>query len=142
MWDDDLVFHVYVEGPTGNGVAAVRALADAMARRYGLSAQDLISRFARGRFRVKSNIDRRTADTYARDLEAIGARVKVEAVGATEASTFVRDEITLVTPPGGIRTAGPSTPPSAGERSPESPAIARETPFARPATPASRPLKA
>ena len=72
------MFHVYVEGVTGTAPDAVRALSDAMAERYGLPAGELYARLAKGRFRVKANVDLATADTYARDLEAIGARVRVE----------------------------------------------------------------
>lgn len=56
----------------------MRALADAMSARYGLPAAELMTRLARGRFRVKSNVDRATAQIYVRDLEALGARVRIE----------------------------------------------------------------
>ncbi len=57
---------------------ATDALVRAMQARYGLSAADLLARLAKGRFRVKANCDRATADAYARDLLSIGARTRVE----------------------------------------------------------------
>ncbi len=71
-------FHVFVEGAVEQGDAALERLATAMSARYGLPAAELISRMKRGRFRVKANIDRATADTYVKDLKTIGARAVVE----------------------------------------------------------------
>ena len=71
-------FHVYVEGSVEASPEAMRELADVMATRYGLPAADLLARLSKGRFRVKANVDRATADTYQRDLEAVGARVTIE----------------------------------------------------------------
>jgi hypothetical protein len=72
-------FDVFVEGAVDPSPDATRRLAEAMAQRYGLAVPELIARMAKGRFRVKGNIDQATADTYARDLEAIGARVTIAA---------------------------------------------------------------
>ena len=71
-------FHVYVEGPAEPGPNAVRELAQVISERYGLQTAELITRMTKGRFRVKANVDRETADKYQRDLAAIGARVMVE----------------------------------------------------------------
>ncbi|HEY0994218.1 MAG TPA: hypothetical protein VGD80_44490, partial [Kofleriaceae bacterium] len=51
-----------------------------MAERYGLSADEVYSLMSRGRFRVKANVDQATAERYARELEALGARVQIEEV--------------------------------------------------------------
>ncbi|MBX3156103.1 MAG: hypothetical protein KF773_08890, partial [Deltaproteobacteria bacterium] len=72
------LFHVFVDGPIDDSPEALRRLAEAMHQRYGLVTSDLLGRLAKGRFRVKGNIDEKTANVYARDLEAIGARVTVE----------------------------------------------------------------
>ena len=75
------MFDVYVDGATGTSREAVRELAGAMAARYGLPAAELEARLTRGRFRVKSAVDRGTAEAYLRDLAAIGARVRIEPAG-------------------------------------------------------------
>ena len=72
------MFHVYVEGVTRPAPDAARRVSDAMAERYGLSADEVYSLMTRGRFRVKANVDQATADRYARELEALGARVQIE----------------------------------------------------------------
>ncbi|MBA2543413.1 MAG: hypothetical protein H0V17_27475, partial [Deltaproteobacteria bacterium] len=78
------MFDVYVEGATEPSPEATRRLAEVMSQRYGLPATDLVTRLTKGRFRVKANIDEATAKTYARDLEAVGARVTVaEARGSS-----------------------------------------------------------
>jgi hypothetical protein len=71
------MFDVYVEGATEPTPQATQRLAEVMSQRYGLGAADLVARLSKGRFRVKANIDEDTANTYARDLEAVGARVTV-----------------------------------------------------------------
>jgi hypothetical protein len=71
------MFDVYVEGPSGHAPDAAARLIDAMAQRYNLPIPELASRLAKGRFRVKGNLDHTTAMTYVRDLEAIGARVTI-----------------------------------------------------------------
>ncbi len=78
------LFDVYVEGATDPSPQALQRLAEVMAQRYGLPAAELASRMAKGRFRVKANVDEYTAQTYVNDLEAVGARVAlVEARGAS-----------------------------------------------------------
>ncbi len=78
MCDDGVdmgLFDVYVEGATDPSPAALQRLAEVMSQRYGLPAGELQNRLAKGRFRVKANVDDATARTYVSDLEAIGARV-------------------------------------------------------------------
>ena len=70
-------FDVFVEAPTATTSDAVERLADIMSQRYGLPNAELRARMANGRVRVKSNVDEATANTYARDLETIGARVSI-----------------------------------------------------------------
>jgi hypothetical protein len=76
-----MAFHVFVEGATDATPAGVARLAEAIAKHYGLQAADLLARLKQGRFRVKSNTDRATADQYRRDLQQLGARVVIEEVG-------------------------------------------------------------
>jgi hypothetical protein len=78
------VFHVFVEGAKDASPGGLQKLADAIAAHYGLPAADLRARLAAGRFRVKGNVDRATADRYVRDLEGLGARCKIEAVGGAQ----------------------------------------------------------
>jgi hypothetical protein len=101
---------VFVDGATTD----VRALADAMAQRYGLPADDLFARLSRGRFRVKANVDLPTAQTYQRDLEALGARVTLEAAnpldppserGARTSVLPPRASAASIQPPNAARTS-------------------------------------
>lgn len=69
------LFDVYVEGATDPSPVALQRLAEVMSQRYGLPAAELQARLTKGRFRVKANVDDATAQTYVRDLEAVGARV-------------------------------------------------------------------
>lgn len=71
-------FHVFVEGATDASATGLSKLADAIAAQYGLPAPALLARLQAGRFRVKGNIDRATAETYARDLTRLGARCAIE----------------------------------------------------------------
>lgn len=86
-------FHVFVDGPVDASPNATTRLAEAMAKRYGLPSSELSTRLARGRFRVKSNVDRATADAYVKDLTALGARVSIEEIDTGHA------------PPGAYRAA-------------------------------------
>ncbi len=72
------MFHVFVEGATDGSPAGLSRLADAISAHYGIAAPDLLSRLAKGRFRVKGNIDRATAEAYVRDLTRLGARCAIE----------------------------------------------------------------
>jgi hypothetical protein len=71
-------FHVYVEGAVDASPDGVRKLAQAIAKRYGLPGADLLTRLTAGRFRVKANVDKVTAEAYVRALEEVGARVVIE----------------------------------------------------------------
>lgn len=77
-------YQVFVDGSHDRSPGAIARVASAMAARYGLPAAELETRLARGRFKVKAGVDRATAETYARDLERLGAVcVVVDATGAT-----------------------------------------------------------
>ncbi|HEY1551267.1 MAG TPA: hypothetical protein VGG28_25740 [Kofleriaceae bacterium] len=101
-------FHVFVEGAIDSSPAGIDRLAAAIAEHYGLPAGELRTRLAKGRFRVKGNCDRATADSYVRDLSQLGARCTVEDAAAppSRASTPA-----IATPAHGTRTTTP--PPSA-----------------------------
>jgi len=96
-------YHVFVVGPVDASPGAAEQLAAAMEQRYGLSAADILSRLKRGRFRVKANIDERTANAYARDLGKIGARAIIE--HGDDASQSQRVNLQGSTPPSGVPRA-------------------------------------
>ncbi|HEY5926831.1 MAG TPA: hypothetical protein VIV11_34325 [Kofleriaceae bacterium] len=77
-----MAFHVFVEGATDATPAGVARLAQAIAKHYGLAAADLHARLQKGRFRVKGNIDRATAEQFCRDLQILGARCVIEEANA------------------------------------------------------------
>jgi len=66
-------FHVVIQRPREGGADAVVRLAAAISERYGIPAAQLRDRLTAGRLRVKSNVDRETAETFAADLDALGA---------------------------------------------------------------------
>ena len=70
-------FQVFVERAASPAPDALERLAAAMAERYGLPRNELEPRLRAGRFRVKSNVDRATAEKFAADLEKLGAIVSV-----------------------------------------------------------------
>lgn len=104
------MFHVFVEGPADASPAATAQLAAAMARHYGLPEADLRARLERGRFRVKANVDRATAATYQRDLEALGARVVIERAEAPPGPAVSRTATPLPPGPAISRTMTPLPP--------------------------------
>jgi hypothetical protein len=120
-----MMFHVYVEGPTDPSPDAHKRLAELMASRYGLSVADVTARLAKGRFRVKANVDRATANVYVSDLGKIGAKVVIEAAGPADTATppsGLRAATTpppsrTATPPSGLRTVT-SPPPTKGATNP------------------------
>jgi hypothetical protein len=122
-------FHVFVDGAIEAGAAALRQLAEAMAERYGLPAAELEARLARGRFRVKANVDRETAATYLQDLEAIGARCVVVDAAADAARTS-------------SPSLAPATAPSRPSSSSLPPATAPSRPAASSLPPATKPASA
>ncbi|MDB4962365.1 MAG: hypothetical protein JWP01_2364 [Myxococcales bacterium] len=99
-------FHVYVEGPVDRTPEGIERLAVAISQKYGLPVADLIKRMTAGRFRVKANIDAATADAYARALEEVGARVRVEDATPTQPSL-------PVVPPQAEPARAPAPPPRA-----------------------------
>lgn len=107
-------FHVYVEGPVERTPDGIERLAVAISKKYGLPVPDLIKRMTAGRFRVKANVDAATADAYARALEEVGARVKVEDAHPTHPSTPVAppEPATRTAPPAAEqpRTKAPTLP--------------------------------
>ncbi|MEO6777650.1 MAG: hypothetical protein ABI467_32285 [Kofleriaceae bacterium] len=80
------LYHVFVDGAADGSPAGEDQLAEAIAAHYGLPVADLQARIASGRFRVKGNCDRPTADSYLRDLTALGARCSLEEASASNAS--------------------------------------------------------
>jgi hypothetical protein len=101
------VFDVYVVGSTEPGSDGLDKLAEAMCSRYGLSLEDLRGRLARGRFRVKANVDRATGDAYIKDLAAIGGRCILEPATAAPGQS-IPPPIAVATP----RPGSTSTPPA------------------------------
>ena len=71
-------FNVFVEAAADPSPEGTERLAAAIAQHYGLPVGELKTRLAKGRFRVKGNCDRATADAYVRDLTKLGARCAVE----------------------------------------------------------------
>jgi hypothetical protein len=106
-------FHVFVEGATDASPTGLAALADAIAGHYGLPAADLLARLQKGRFRVKGNIDRATAETYANDLKKLGARCVIEPATADNSQRTTPIPFPAVKPPADAAPSRPSAPPSA-----------------------------
>ncbi|MBA3460014.1 MAG: hypothetical protein H0T46_08640 [Deltaproteobacteria bacterium] len=82
------LFHVYVEAPERTP-EAISQLAETIGTKYGVPVADLEKRLAAGRFRVKANVDRTTADAYAKALSESGAIVKIEDAMPTQPSAVV-----------------------------------------------------
>ena len=76
------LFHVFLDGAVDASPAGLERLAAGMAEHYGIAAADVRSRLARGRIRVKANVDRGTAEQYVRDLSALGGRCAIEEASA------------------------------------------------------------
>ncbi len=104
--DSQRVFDVYVVGSNEPGDEGLDKLAEAMSARYGLPLEDLRSRLARGRFRVKANVDQATGDAYVKDIQLIGGRCSLE--GATQAPGQ------SIPPPIAVPTLARTTTPPAG----------------------------
>ncbi len=115
MWENDAgmaeMFHVYVEGAVDPSPDALKKLAEIMASRYGLPIADVTARLAKGRFRVKANVDRATADVYVRDLGAVGAKVVIDAASKPSSPSIPAPSRTS-TPASALppRTSSPSIP--------------------------------
>ena len=125
------MFHVYVEGPVDASPDAVKQLAEAIAAKYGLPAADLHARLTKGRFRVKANVDRATADTYLHALQSVGARVTVEEAHPTQPVPVVRPSSPALPPANAARPSSPALPPAAESR-PPAPASALPPAAAKP----------
>jgi hypothetical protein len=127
------MFHVFVEGAADGTPEGAKRLAEAIANHYGLPAASLLERIQAGRFRVKGNVDRATADAYQRDLERLGARCTIEqadAANARPATPLPFPAQRPATPPAGLPTA--KEPPSR----PSGSALA-DAPPSRPSAPPS-----
>ncbi len=135
------MFHVYVEGVTGTAPDAVRALADAMSAHYGLPAAEIHSRLMTGRFRVKANVDRAMAESYARELEALGARVRIEPAQSTAAPANARPAAPAIrtSPAIVMKPGGPGRPGASATSSLPPQPSARPTLSALPPQPSARP---
>lgn len=112
------LFHVYVEAPD-RSPAAVERLAEAIARKYGVPAVELSKRLAQGKFRVKANVDRATAESYKAALLESGARVEIEPATATpvagtpiEAAATPASGPVARTPAQLVSRSGTTTPPA------------------------------
>lgn len=80
------LFNVFIERARSDAAGAAAQLANAIAVRYGIPAAEVERRLAIGRFRVKGNVDKQTADTFAADLTRLGAIVTVAPVEAEAAA--------------------------------------------------------
>lgn len=105
------LFHVYVEAPD-RAPETIARLAETIGKKYGVPVADLEKRLAAGRFRVKANVDRETADVYAKALGEHGAVVRIEDAVATPAAGTPVERGGSTTPPANTaRTGSPSLPP-------------------------------
>lgn len=104
------LFHVFIERPRSTAPGAVTALAQAIAERYGIPAGELATRMSAGRFRVKGNVDRATADSYVADLARLGAVCTVVAADAAPPPSTTTPAVSL---PRVERAPAPAPPPRA-----------------------------
>lgn len=114
------LFHVFIERARSTAPGAAAELARAIAARYGIPAAELEKRFAMGRFRVKGNVDRATADSYVADLASLGAVCTIVAANAS------------ATPSAGVATPPPVMTLPAQHRVPAPPPRAPAPPSAPP----------
>lgn len=139
------MFHVYVEGASDASPDGLRKLAQAISQRYGLSSADLLTRLTAGRFRVKANVDKVTAETYMRALQEVGARVTVEeALERAQPSTPPANERTgasSLPPANAARPGGSSLPPANRANTPALGAAQRSGASSLPPANAARPAQ-
>ena len=94
-------FHVFLDGAIDNTSDGIEEIVSAIANRYGLSGADLKSRLFQGKVRVKANVDRATAEQFAKDLAALGAIASVtpapDAAAATNVSPTSRPSSSAMT---------------------------------------------
>ena len=69
----EAIYQVYIEGTRDGSPGGAAKVAQAIAARYGFPVADLEARLQTGRFRVKSKVDRPTAERFAADLRRLGA---------------------------------------------------------------------
>jgi hypothetical protein len=100
----DAIYQVYIEGTRDASPGGAAKVAQAISARYGFPVADLEARLQTGRFRVKSKVDRVTAERFAADLRRLGAECVV--VDGNTGQTVATGS------PGGNppRAATPSTP--------------------------------
>ncbi|HTL35155.1 MAG TPA: hypothetical protein VL326_18635 [Kofleriaceae bacterium] len=104
-------FHVFVDGATDSSPGGIERLAEAIGKHYGLPGADFLARLQKGRFRVKTNTDRATADAYKRDLERLGAVCTIEEANADNSQRTTPIPFPAVrpaTPPAGSPVTRPS----------------------------------
>lgn len=106
----DPLFHVFIERARSTAPGAAAELARAIAARYGIPAAELEKRFAMGRFRVKGNVDRATADSYAADLASLGAVCTITAAAAVAAPAPAAAPPPVMTLPAQHRVPAPPPP--------------------------------
>ncbi len=128
------LYNVVIEQPRSPAPGAAAALAAAISARYGIPAADLERRISRGRFKVKSRVDRTTADTYATDLNRLGAVCVVQAADDGPAAFSGPIDVPSGTQPAVRRETGP--PPGTD---PSRPRLSPETLQPAPATDPGRP---
>jgi hypothetical protein len=130
QWTYMAAFHVFVEGATDGTTGGLSKLATAIANHYGLPAADLLARLQKGRFRVKGNIDRATAETYVRDLERLGARCTIEEANADNSQRTTPIPFPAVKPPADAPAPRPQPGAALPPRASTPPANTANTPFA------------
>ncbi len=77
---------MFLDGAIDNTSDGIEEIVSAIANRYGLSGADLKSRLFQGKVRVKANVDRATAEQFAKDLAALGAITSVAPAPAPNAA--------------------------------------------------------
>ncbi len=87
---------MFIERARSAAPGAAEQLAHAIAARYGIPAAEVARRLAIGRFRVKGNVDAATADSFAKDLERLGAVVTVSPADVTP--PVASEPVSLVQP--------------------------------------------
>lgn len=131
--DRMVTFHVYVEGPEDRTPGSVQRLADAIARTFGLPGPELATRLMAGRVRVKTNVDRAAAETVAKALREVGARVTIEeAQPAQPPTTAARGSAPALPPVTPARPSVPGTPSASAPSAVRPPASAPAPGAARP----------
>jgi len=76
------MFDVYVDGATVASHDTLVALASAIALRQRVAADDLAVRLMHGPLCIAAGVPRAIADDLRRELEALGARIRIEPTGA------------------------------------------------------------